>query len=187
MNIFKVLFGGRPLSAFLSKSFPCLSDNGKYCNRMNENKKTLASLKVWSVLVSVAAVTAIIIIAGIRISDGFINKSKLSATMQTVKSTVLVVANCQVSNLAVFPPDDAKNPQNAPCFQADKYAVLDRNSTKDCIYNTAFVPTASGSVVGGGAIQAGCHCSGNTIETCTSIFQCDFATTGKCISKDVVN
>ena len=154
---------------------------------MNENKKTLALAKDWIVLVAVAAVIAIITIVGLRVSDGFINKSRLSAALQTVKDAAVAVAGCQASNFAVLPPDDGKNPQNAPCFQVNKYAALDRNSTANCVYNTAFVPTVSESVVDKGAIQAGCDCMGDKIETCTVIFQCDFATTGRCSTKTVIN
>lgn len=150
---------------------------------MNNSDEKKASMKKLVIIVSVFLVTAMIIIVGTRISDGFINKSRLSATMQTVKSTAGVIAACQVSNAGIFPPDDAKNPQNYPCNEVKRYAALDRNSTKNCIYNTAFVPTVSELVVANGAIQAGCDCAGTTISTCSSVLQCDFATTGQCSTR----
>jgi hypothetical protein len=150
---------------------------------MAADKKNLTLLRDWVVLVSIGIVVSIVIIVGLKISGGFINKSRLSVAMQTVKGISSVMAGCQINNLPIIAPDDAKNPKNIPCLQTNEYATLDRNATKNCLYNTTFVTTVSQLAVAGGAIQAGCDCAGDDISTCKTVFQCDFATTGQCSTK----
>jgi hypothetical protein len=150
---------------------------------MNNSDEKKASMKKLVIIVSVFLVTAMVVMVGMRISDGLIAKSRLSAAIQTLKSTAGVMAACQINNVAIFSPDSARAPQNAPCVEVDRYATLDKNATKNCLYNTTFVPTVSQAVVAGGAIQAGCNCSGADISTCKAVFQCDFATTGQCSTK----
>jgi hypothetical protein len=139
------------------------------------------------VLISVATIVAVVIIVGLRISDGFVNKSRLTAMTQTLKSTSNVLMGCRIGGVAVFPPNDIQDPQNLPCQDATKFATLGKNSTSGCVYNTVFVTSITGGGVAGGAIQAGCNCKGKTIATCSDVFQCDFATTGQCISKNIAN
>ena len=154
---------------------------------MGDNKKILESANIGTVLILIASIVIVLVIVGNRISDGVMNKSRLSVAMQTVKSAATALSGCQVGNLKVSAPDSAKTPQNSPCSEAGKYATLNANSTANCLYNTNFVPTISENVVANGAIQAGCNCAGTTIGTCKNIFQCDFATTGKCSENIAIN
>jgi|GEM_PF-4858825 len=152
---------------------------------INEEKKQL--LKTYIIIASVAAVVVIMIAVAKNISDGLINKSRLSSAMQTMKSISTVLAGCQIGNMPIFPPNDVKNPTNFPCLDSTRYAVLGGNSTANCLYNTSFVSTITERVVTGGAIQAGCECADINIDSCKHVFQCDFATTGKCSEKNSVN
>jgi hypothetical protein len=153
---------------------------------MIKNEKEIVLTKTWAILLLAGGITAVIIIAGTRFSNAMANASRLSSAMQTVKSSVTAIAACRIGDFRVYAPDDANNPKNAPCLESGsgKYVPLGGNTTAGCVYNTAFVPTFDGAVPDG-AIQVGCGCRTSLIKTCDSIFQCDFATDGKCTGKDL--
>jgi hypothetical protein len=148
---------------------------------MIKNKDSLVLLGQWKVLVIFFIIIVVVAIIGKNIFDSLIGGARLSAAMQTMKSTSTTLAGCQILNLAISPPNNSKKPTNLACSDSTKYAVLGTNSTSGCLYNTKFVTTVSGFAKG--AIQAGCGCSGDGIETCKKVFQCDFATNGKCTEK----
>ena len=147
---------------------------------MNEKDEKKQLIKSWVIIIIVATIVSIVIMIGKNFSDGVVNKSRLSSAMQTMKSISTVLTGCQIGNMSIFPPNDVKNPTNFPCLDSTKYAVLAGNSTANCLYNTKFVTTISEGSVANGAIQAGCDCAGMTVDSCKQVFQCDFATTGRC-------
>ena len=141
-------------------------------------------------LIELLIVIAIIaILAGVIFvaSSYGIDRARLASALQTVSTSVPSMSDCYMRNVAIAAPDDVNTPAVSPCVGANVYGQLGSPSSPGCIYNTSLVNTTDAIPVVNGAIQAGCKCSGTTIATCSSVFQCDFATTGKCKGNDIAN